>query len=146
MVVVVDNREPRARSVGRGHGRNDHDVHARIVSSGFRGVHGTAAAHRDNGLDLILFNDGLHTVDLAVARNATKDLVATVIITIAKALLEFVVTALVSAIRADEEPACAHIAHLVPELERGIAALHVLKRLAHCPQSSHHDETPLSWV
>ena len=136
-VVVVDDRETRAGRVGGCDGGDDHHVLAGIVGRGLGGVDGRAATHGHHGIDAVLLDDCLHLGNLALARDAAKDLVATVVACVAKALLKLVMAGLVAALRAHEEPALAHIAHLVLELEQGTLALDVLQGLTHCTQQLH---------
>ena len=115
---------------------------ARVVGRGLRRVDRRAAAARDDRVDLVLRDDLLHLLDLALAGDAAEDLPATVLRAVAEALLDLVVAGLVAALGTDEEPALAHVAHLFLELEQGTLPLDVLQGLTHGTKQLHSDLLP----
>ncbi len=142
-VVVVDNREAGAGRVGRGDGRDDDDVLAGVIGGRLGGIDRAAATDGNDGVDVVIEDDLLHLLDLAVARDAAEDLVATVVVGVAEAGLDLVVAGLEAAVGADEQPTLAHVAHFLMELGRCIPALDVLQGLAHGTKTLVHNKS--SW-
>ena len=132
-VIVVNNGEAGAWSVGSCNGRKNNDALTSVICGCLCGVNSAAAADSDDYVDVVLLDDSLHAVNLAVGRDATEDLVATVIVALAlEALLDHVVGCFVAAVRANKQEALSHVAHLFFKLETSIFALNILQWLTHC--------------
>lgn len=138
LVIVVNDRETGAGGIRSHHSGDDHHRQIFVVGSGLGCVDGGAAANANDDVESFLPCDLSHFFNLAYAGDPAEDLIVADILRPLKALLDFIVTHLMPASGADEEPAVSQILHLLVEMEKGVLALNIFLRCAHHSQSKHN--------